>query len=550
MWQLKKCCINVFTLKKKNIIIVIVFISIALVGLVAMQLYWINNAIKLEQTNFNRKVNDALYSVINKLEKNEITAELRKYRDGNTIFNMLDSLNALFSKDSNDVNDYSTHGESFSIEKVEISFSKKIDGDNKNSFDTSIVSKKDYKIIKNSDGTQGQIILDSNIPKINPKAQKINKKMNRYLKKTQLVSNLFEDIFNYGHYKPIERRLDFKILDSLIKTELGRRNIETPFEYGVFSRFRNSVIAEKSGKYHKELLDKSLAYTLYPSDMFITSDLLLLYFPEEKKFLLTQLWFMLLSSAILIASIAFLFAYTVITLIRQKKLSDMKNDFINNMTHEIKTPISTISLACEALNDSGIKKTPVLYDTYISVIGEENKRLGNLTEKILQTAIIDKGELKLKKESFNINEALEEVINNIGIQIKKKNGEITLQNEAVNPSVQADRVHLSNVFFNLIDNANKYSPENPIIILKTENNEKGVFVSIIDNGIGISKSNQKKIFDKLYRVPTGNIHDVKGFGLGLSYVRAIVEMHGGNISVESELKKGSTFKIFIPFENK
>ena len=190
------------------------------------------------------------------------------------------------------------------------------------------------------------------------------------------------------------------------------------------------------------------------------------------------------------------------------------------MTHEIKTPISTISLACEALTDNGVQKTGDFYNAYIGIIGEENKRLGNLTEKILQTAIIDKGELKLNKEDLSIHEVIKDVIKNIGLHLEKKNGMMMTEFRALNSTIYADKVHISNVISNLIDNANKYTPENPVILVITENVAEGIIISIKDNGIGISKANLKKIFEKLYRVPTGNLHDVKGFGLGLSYVKA------------------------------
>jgi two-component system phosphate regulon sensor histidine kinase PhoR len=226
----------------------------------------------------------------------------------------------------------------------------------------------------------------------------------------------------------------------------------------------------------------------------------------------------------------------------------MKNDFINNMTHEIKTPISTISLACEALRDKDIIKSENLYDNYISVINEENRRLGSMTERILQSAKLEKGEIILRKEELNIEGIILEAINNIKLQVDKKGGEIVTDFKAKSINIIADKVHITNVIFNLLDNAIKYSPVNPLIEITTENSFSGLLVSVKDNGTGISKSNQKKIFDKLYRVPTGNIHNVKGFGLGLSYVKAIVEQHNGKVSLESELNKGTKFILFLPLE--
>jgi two-component system phosphate regulon sensor histidine kinase PhoR len=240
------------------------------------------------------------------------------------------------------------------------------------------------------------------------------------------------------------------------------------------------------------------------------------------------------------------FAYTLITILKQKKISEMKNDFINNMTHEIKTPIATISLACEALGDKDILKSEQVYNNYINVISEENKRLGNLTERILQSAKLEKGQILLKKEEINIHEIIREAITNIRLQVENRGGKIHMQLNAENPVLQADKVHLTNVVFNLLDNANKYTLKSPQIWITTESAYSGLLISVKDNGTGISKSNQKKIFEKLYRIPTGNIHNVKGFGLGLSYVKTIVEEHGGKITLESELNKGSNFILYLP----
>jgi two-component system phosphate regulon sensor histidine kinase PhoR len=203
-------------------------------------------------------------------------------------------------------------------------------------------------------------------------------------------------------------------------------------------------------------------------------------------------------------------------------------------------------LACEARRDSDIQKSIDLYDNYISIISEENQRLGVMAEKILQTAVIDKGELKLKKERVDVHHIIQDVIRNLRIQVEIKDGSIATRYQAKKFVLEADKVHLANVVYNLLDNANKYTPRKPRIEVITEDVPQGLRVSISDNGIGISKSDQKKVFDRLFRVPTGNVHDFKGFGLGLSYVKAIVEKHGGKTGVESEPGKGSTFWFILP----
>jgi two-component system phosphate regulon sensor histidine kinase PhoR len=235
---------------------------------------------------------------------------------------------------------------------------------------------------------------------------------------------------------------------------------------------------------------------------------------------------------------------------RQNKLSELKTDFINNMTHEFKTPVSTISLACEALNDKDIKKSDELYQSYINIINEENKRLGLMAERILQSAKLEKGNLVLHKEQIDLHELLDEAIRNIGIQIEIKDGQIIKDFHAMNSLVAVDRMHMVNVVQNLLDNANKYTPVKPQIIVSTKDAPDGMMFAIQDNGIGIRKGDQKKIFEKLYRVPEGNIHNFKGFGLGLSYVKTVVETHGGSIKLESELKKGTKMEVFIPRNHK
>jgi len=351
----------------------------------------------------------------------------------------------------------------------------------------------------------------------------------------------------------IRQHLDYsefitkKQLDSLITLELNIRGIDTRFQFGIYAPEQDAFLMEKSTGFRKELIGKGYAFPLFTYDLISAPEYLILWFPNEKSFLLTELWGMLLVSIILIVIIVYTFIFTISLLLRQKRISDMKTDFINNMTHEFKTPISTISLACEALNDEDLKKSGEVYNSYISVIDEENRRLGVLAERVLQAALLDKGELKLKTEWVNINDLVIEAVKKIQLQVERRGGKVYKDIHAETGIIKADRFHLTNAIMNLLDNANKYSAEEPQIFVETKENEEGVQIVVKDYGIGISKSNQKKIFDKLYRVSTGNIHTVKGFGLGLSYVRAIIEKHNGNIELQSELKKGSTFIINLPF---
>jgi len=227
-------------------------------------------------------------------------------------------------------------------------------------------------------------------------------------------------------------------------------------------------------------------------------------------------------------------------------LSEIKNDFINNMTHEFKTPLATISLAVDAVNNPMILKDETKVKHYTHIIKEENKRMNAQVEKVLQMALLDKNEISLSTDDIDIHEIIYRAIENISLQVEEKGGKIDMELAAERYEMTGDEVHLSNVISNLLDNANKYSPENPQIKVTTESDDKGIYITIADNGIGMNSEDIKMIFEKFYRVPTGNVHNIKGFGLGLTYVKAIIDAHHATIDVKSQLKKGSQFKLFLP----
>jgi two-component system phosphate regulon sensor histidine kinase PhoR len=382
---------------------------------------------------------------------------------------------------------------------------------------------------------------------VNEAMVKVVQKVERMERNKALLLNQYESMLNFNRHLPYDSVLTPRDLDSLIRLQLNIRGVDTRYEFCIYKPERQEFLMERTPNFRKDLIEKGNAFILFQADIYTSPEYLLIYFPREKQFLLTELWGMLLISIILIIVIVYSFTYTIATIFRQKRLSEMKNDFINNMTHEFKTPISTISLACEALSDKEIRGSGEFLDSYLSMIQEENKRLAGMAEKILQTAVIDKGQLKMNKELINLHEIITDVIKNLRIQVEIKDGEIKRRLKATRPQIEGDKVHVTNLVYNLLDNANKYSPKRPLIRISTENASNGIVMIIEDNGIGIGKNEQKKIFDKLYRVPTGNIHEVRGFGLGLSYVKAIVEEHHGKISLESEANKGSKFRVFLPF---
>jgi len=340
------------------------------------------------------------------------------------------------------------------------------------------------------------------------------------------------------------------MLDTILKQELIDGGITTNFKYSISNKLGD---IKTNSNYKEPQIDCDsvscfFAINLSPNNVYVTPQFLSVHFPNQKNYLLKKMWLMLCVSGMVILILILAFYYTISTISKQKKLSLIKNDFISNMTHEFKTPISTISLACEMLNDETVSKTPEKKFRFVKMIRDENKRLSILVESILQTSILDKGEFKLKRTENDVHEIIEQAIQNTQLLIDARQGSISKQLNAKKHVINADKLHLTNIIFNLIDNAIKYTKDNPEIIISTNDTEKGIEITIKDNGIGITKDNQRKIFDKFYRVPTGNVHNVKGFGLGLSYVKAVIFKHNGIINVTSELGKGSSFIIIMPYK--
>ncbi|NLM92463.1 MAG: HAMP domain-containing histidine kinase [Bacteroidales bacterium] len=526
-------------MKRRFIILLIIAITISLLGLVGIQIYWIRSALSVKEMNFDRGVGDAVTKAITRYNKIEVTRRLlyQQERD-NRYSQMIDSLNREYYNavtESMRQQGQDTSGSSpYMRESFQLSITGHENGRQIHSFDTSYV--------RESQGGHPAMGYASNPVDLTPEDP-----LQMFFDRSRFINDLFEDLFSgRSSFQPTSEE-NVQVIDSLLKAELKSHGIKTEYDFAIYNPAFNTLVAQKTGDNTQRLLESPYAFSLYPNEIFMNPEYLLLYFPEQKRYLVSQINTMLATSSIFILLIISSFAFTMVTVIRQKKLSVMKNDFINNMTHELKTPISTISLACQALKDQDISKSEDLYQSYIRMIDEENHRLGLMTEKVLQTAIIEKGMLKLNRSGLDIHELIDQAVRKISLQVESKHGHIESKLDAEYSFIEADKVHLTNVFVNLLDNANKYSPASPHITVSTENSSSGIMVHIEDKGIGISRANQKKIFENLYRVSTGNIHDVKGFGLGLSYVKAVVEKHGGHISLESELKKGSRFTIFLPF---
>jgi two-component system phosphate regulon sensor histidine kinase PhoR len=336
------------------------------------------------------------------------------------------------------------------------------------------------------------------------------------------------------------------MIEASLSEKLTSRGVGYPFEYAVYEMGHKPIFSSDNFNEYEQC--RYFRRSLFPSSVFNRFVYISVYFPEERQLLRKSMGIMGGSSLMITLFIIIMFSLTLYIMFKQKRLSEMKNDFVNNMTHELKTPISTISLASQMLNDRSIPDEQKNLGHISRIIQTESRQLGYQVERVLQMAIFDHGELKLKREPVDLHDIIETVAQNFLLQMDKRGGKLEFQPEADQSVVTGDLMHLTNVVSNLMENAMKYTSRKPEISISTLNENNTIVVSVADNGIGISKEDQKRIFDKFYRVPTGNVHNVKGFGLGLSYVKLIVEEHGGTIRIKSESTVGSRFDIRLPLE--
>lgn len=386
----------------------------------------------------------------------------------------------------------------------------------------------------------------------------------KILDKVDLIENVLENMVS--RKQSAVERVPLTDLEALLAAELRENSVNIGYEYGIMrgnggrsGKKQDSMLIVRTSTHNQNdpatphhsvaLRTSEFQVQLFPNDIWGSEEkeYLAVHFPDYAPGLtLAGIAPVLGSSVIFLLLIVGCFGFTLVALMKQKKLSDMKTDFINNMTHELKTPIATISIASEALKDTHVRSEGVRVERFVNIIHDENKRLAGHVEKVLQAAQMDRGELNLKLVPTNTHTLIEAVADSLALQLEQKQGRIELRLEAHTSVLQADEAHFRNVLMNLLDNANKYTPEAPHIIVSTRNTAQALLITISDNGIGMSREAQKQIFEKFYRVPTGNRHDVKGFGLGLNYVKTIVEAHGGTVSVKSEQGKGSTFEVTMP----
>lgn len=588
-----KSCKTMLT--KRKIQWIIALMSGAAIGLLVFQWFWISNVLKLQNEQFDLKVADGLQEVVRKLEKQEIIYLTRQHEQAEAQRRNLEALgkskivkqsppqqpstpqhyventtipeeiwgNTINASDlfipnnkrisesqHNRINDFLrsrfyTNPQIENLLREHAAQQKALDqwfDELETRFGSTVFPR--FPRMAWDSTAQTYLILEPSTVTVPERKQhkiRINpQKTTQNNPKTELLRDIFKDIL-FGK-RPIDERINPLVLDTLLRSAFNERGISIPFEYEVQNASKFPVFSSVAFR-SKKMPTNLFRATLFPNEINNNPNFISVYFPDRQQFILKNIGFTLASSIALLLVLMICFYMAVATILKQKKLSDIKNDFINNMTHEFKTPISTVAMAVEMASH---QTDPSKLSRYLNIIKNENQRLGGHVEKVLQMALLDRNATHLNFSEVHIHDILEKVLDTIGVQIEQKDGNIELRLEAENDLVKADEAHITNVFHNLIDNANKYSPSNPEIVVATENLPNGLKISVSDKGLGMNKEQQNRIFEQFYRVPTGNLHDVKGFGLGLSYVKKIVEAHSGSISVHSKLGQGSTFEIILP----
>lgn len=494
-----------------------IVMAVAFIGLLYVQIMYMENMIKMRNEQFSEAVKRSLYGVSTTLEQDE------------TKYFLEEDISEVESTFYTDLSNGQTRKSfEYSVPSPDGSASYKIQGN----WSTKKIESNGGKKIKNFNDRYKSM-------------QEILK--GQYLYQKGLLNEVILNILSQSSNRPIEERADSSVVKGYLKSELANNGIDLQFEYALVNRGGSVIYKSANYDADEEELD---AYTqvLFPNDPVNKINYLKVMFPTKSDYIFSSIKFMIPSFALSFI-LLFIFLYTIILAFRQKKLSEMKNDFINNMTHEFKTPISTISLAAQMLNDDSVRKSPTMLQHISTVINDETKRLRFQVEKVLQMSMFDKQKATLKLQEVDATTVISNVAHTYKIKVEKFGGKIETDLKAEDSIVNVDEMHFTNVIFNLLDNALKYRREEVPLELKisTRNiQDDKLEITIADNGIGIKKEDLKKIFEKFYRVSTGNRHDVKGFGLGLAYVHKMIKELKGDIRVESELNVGSNFIITLP----
>ena len=490
--------------------------------LFALQFFWVTQSYKVKEESFDRLIIRNLHEIVKTLETNETVVQINS---------------EIFSVGKLNSHDYINYIDSI----VKRNNYMRINTQNTFSRQTITLSDTSINKINNSlhlsrfpQKKQGNQVLDIDMIR-----NEISKKIS---KKTLFVEKVVNKLLNYD--ENIVSRIDTGKLDEIISDKLKNEDITIPYKFAIFHL--DTLVLANSDNFKYQENDKVYEIDLFPNDVFNSKLKLKLYFPYRKQFLIHSILPITFLSFFLVLAIFIIFSYNLYLIVKQKKLSEIKADFVNNITHELKTPLSTIFLAASFIDEKLKEKDDLNLKRFTRIIATESKRLEKQVENVLKIAMIEEGKVKLNKTEININALIEKTVESFQTLFQQKNGRIEVDTDNTIQTIYGNELHLSNIFSNLLDNALKYSRGNPIVKITTQKEQFSVKISVKDNGIGIDKKHIKKIFEKFYRVSTGNVHNVKGFGIGLSYVKDVINEHEGKISVKSESGKGTEFIIKIP----
>ena len=501
-------------MKKSTIWSITVIMALTFMGLLYVQVMYMKNMIRMRDDQFSEGVKRSLYAVTTALEQDETKYYLEE-----------------------------------DVAKIEASVLPRYTagGSEQSGIKFSFTTAEGKKGALTLQGDVNVLGSASTMPSERHRsANEILRDQYRYQK--GLMDEVIMKMISQSSNRPIDQRADSAKVATYLRLEFDNNGLNLPFEFAVVNRL-GAVVYRSAGYNPAEAGDNNMfVQTLFPNDSKNRMNYIKVYFPTKREYVMSSLHY-IIPAFILTFILLVVFVYTIFLTFRQKKLTDIKNDFINNMTHEFKTPISTISLAAQMLNDGSVRKSPKMLEHISTVINDETKRLRFQVEKVLQMSMFERQRATLKLQDVDANQAIANIVHTFKIKVEKYGGRIESNLEAEHSTVNVDEMHFTNVIFNLLDNAVKYRREDTPLELKVSTRDisgSRLRITIADNGIGIRREDLKKIFEKFYRVSTGNLHDVKGFGLGLAYVHKMVRELRGDISVESEPGQGTKFIIILP----
>ncbi len=520
-------CIKFASMKKSTIWILGTVMGVSFLCLLYLQVSYIEKMVKMRKEQFDESVMRSLTKAARNLELDETYRFLQR-----------DVEHTIALSDTSTIHSDSSAISNFDIIKFKSSY---------HTYDGVSMFRMRMAITNPSLTPKAMISKSKGVNSSFSQSLQLQREIikNKYVYQRNLLEEAVYTMMRTVSNKPLERRIDFGKLSGDLKSELLDNGIDIPFHFTVSTGYGREVY--RCSDFEETGIEYAYTRELFPEDPPAKMGVLKVHFPTMDDYLFSSVRFMIPSLLFTIV-LLITFIFTIVVIFRQKKLTEIKNDFINNMTHEFKTPISTISLAAQMLKDPSVAKSPQMFQHISGVINDETKRLRFQVEKVLQMSMFEKQKVTLKMKEVNANELINGVINTFTLKVEKHNGRIISNLEAEDPLIFVDEMHFTNVIFNLMDNAVKYkrNEEELLLDIRTWNEAGKLYISIQDNGIGIKKEDLKKIFEKFYRVHTGNLHDVKGFGLGLAYVKKIVQDFKGTIRAESEAGVGTKFIIVLP----